>query len=242
MWKRVAAIVGSFKEDKDEDYDLKKKMGFIISHPALFSLQDHQGSDKEDNPPSPTPVSEQEEEEEEEESGEAVEVALLEEDKLMAQFYRPRHLYDILLGLQQSENRRRFMTCLKYVPTVLNQKLPENSLYLPQVTKALLTMNPHLHMMMGTQDSEEEVTRHRKQGLVACLVNDLALYHLLVTRLASDLCSLSDRHFLLETVTLLAQRLSNDRVQAQQETRASASESDFFFRKGKSVFYSPVET
>ena len=49
---------------------------------------------------------------EEEESGEAVEVALLEEDKLMAQFYRPRHLYDILLGLQQSENRRRFMTCL----------------------------------------------------------------------------------------------------------------------------------
>lgn len=60
--------MGSFKEDKDEDYDLKKKMGFIMEHASLFTLQDHSHEEREEDV-TPPPVSEEEEEEE----GEGVE-------------------------------------------------------------------------------------------------------------------------------------------------------------------------
>ena len=70
-----------------------------MSHQPEFTLQDYKETPKQEEEPIPTPPTEKEEEEEEEEEEEKKEVDILEEDKIMNQFYRPRHLYDALLGL-----------------------------------------------------------------------------------------------------------------------------------------------
>ena len=41
MWKKIGNIMGSFSQEKERDYEMEQKMGFIIHYQPKFTHHDY---------------------------------------------------------------------------------------------------------------------------------------------------------------------------------------------------------